>query len=91
MVSDIGFSDEFAILAPILALLGANPIAMAQQSGLIMGPSKITDFPGNNAKAIQVQVSIQKGFNPLRIILYQRKKWGKRIGESINQAGVIAY
>ena len=30
---------------------------MAQQSGLVMTPSKITDYPNNYAKAIQVQVA----------------------------------
>jgi hypothetical protein len=48
---------KFAFLVPILALLGAIPIALAQQSGLVMTPSKITDYPGNNAAAIQVQVA----------------------------------
>lgn len=50
-------ANKSAFLVPILALLGAIPTAMAQHSGLVMLPSKITDYPSNNAKTIQVQVA----------------------------------
>lgn len=44
-------------IVPALALLGAVPLAMAQQGGLFMTPSQITDYPSNNANAIQVHVA----------------------------------